>query len=70
MNSLVQRFSTTGALSELKKTQKLVEDGESSDAMWGSEAGFANMAHGVPAFAVPAVPDARFFAISFRDLLG
>lgn len=59
MNSLVQRFSTTGAQAELRKAQNLVEDGESSEAMWGSEAGFANLAHGIPSFAVPAVPDVR-----------
>lgn len=57
MNSFANRFSTTGALSELRKTQALAEEDEYSDMTWGSEAGFGNIAKGVPSFAVPAVAD-------------
>lgn len=57
MQSFAKRFATTGPLAELRNIQNEAEDGESSDAMWGSEAGFGNVAHGVPTFSVPAVPD-------------
>jgi 20S proteasome subunit beta 5 len=33
------------------------EDEEFSDAMWGSEAGFGNLAKSVPSFAVPNITD-------------
>ncbi len=58
MNTFSSRFSTTGALSELKRAQKDTEDDEFSDAMWGSNAGFGSLAKGVPTFAVPNIPDA------------
>lgn len=65
MNSLVQRFSTTATspLAALSKAAKVVndEDDEFSDAAWGSEAGFGNIAKGVPSFAVPAVADVRLY---------
>ncbi|KAJ7587397.1 proteasome component pts1 [Mycena floridula] len=57
MDRLAQRFSTTGALTELRKTQKMAEDGEFSDAMWASDAGFGSLAKGIPTFTVPDVPD-------------
>jgi 20S proteasome subunit beta 5 len=57
MNTFVNRFSTTGPTSELLKARASAEDGEFSDAMWGSEAGFGSLAHGVPTFPLPAVAD-------------
>jgi 20S proteasome subunit beta 5 len=58
MNAFVSRFSTTGADAELRKVKEAAaEDGEFSDASWGSEAGFGTLAKGVPAFSVPAVHD-------------
>jgi len=58
MNSFVNRFSTTGPASQLRKAHELsAEDGEFSDARWGSEAGFGSLANGVPSFAVPDVAD-------------
>ena len=59
MNSLAEQFSTTSALSKLRKINKLAEDEEILDAMWGSTAGFGNLAKGAPSFAVPNVPDVR-----------
>ena len=59
MNSLAEQFSTTSALSKLRNIKKLAEDEEISDAMWGSTAGFGNLAKGAPSFAVPNVPDVR-----------
>lgn len=64
MNSFANRFSTTGALSELRKTQALAEEDEYSDLTWGSEAGFGNIAKGVPTFAVPAVADVITICLS------
>lgn len=58
MNSFVSRYSITSAESELRKAQAAaVEDGDFSDAMWGSAAGFGSLAQGVPMFKVPAVAD-------------
>jgi 20S proteasome subunit beta 5 len=58
MNTFVNRFSTTGPISELRKARALAEEYEQfSDAMWGSEAGFGSLAKGVPTFSVPDVPD-------------
>ena len=58
MNSFVTRFSTTGPAAELRKAKELLgEDGGDLDAMWGSQAGFGNLASGVPKFNIPAVPD-------------
>ena len=57
MNTFVNRFSSTNAAKELKKDDYALEDGQFSDAMWGSEAGFGSLAKGVPNFTVPAVPD-------------
>jgi len=60
MNSLAQRFTSQGPIAQLIKGKNLVaEDDDFSDAAWGSEAGFGNLAKGVPTFAVPAVPDVR-----------
>ena len=59
MNSLVQRFDTHNALSEIKRAKAIVEeDGDGvSDLMWGSYGGFGNLATGIPKFNIPAVPD-------------
>ena len=59
MNSLVQRFDTNSAVSEIKRAKAIVEeDGENvSDLMWGSYGGFGNLATGIPKFNIPGVPD-------------
>lgn len=59
MNSLVQRFDTKSALSEIKRAQTIIEeDGDNvSELMWGSYGGFGNLATGAPKFNIPAVPD-------------
>lgn len=59
MNSLIQRFDTRSALSEIKRAQTIIEeDGDSvSELMWGSCGGFGNLATGIPKFNIPAVPD-------------
>lgn len=57
MNTFVNRFSSTSAANELHNGESIADDGEFSDAMWGSEAGFGSLAKGVPNFTVPAVPD-------------
>jgi len=58
MNTFADRFSTTSAISNVRKAQTLAADEEEfSDAAWGSEAGFGSLAKGVPSFSVPAVPD-------------
>lgn len=57
MNSLVDRFSTTSAVAQLRKAQRIVEEEEGpSDAAWGSQGGFGNILGG-PSFNVPNVPD-------------
>jgi len=62
MNSLVQRFDTNSALSEIKRAKAIVEeDGDSvSDLMWGSYGGFGNLATGIPKFNIPGVSDVSF----------
>ncbi len=57
MNTFAERFSTTGALAELRRAQKEVDEEEFSDAAWGSEAGFGSLAKGVPTFSVPNIAD-------------
>jgi 20S proteasome subunit beta 5 len=58
MNTFADRFSTTSGQSEIRRAQALAADEEDfSDSAWGSEAGFGNIAKGVPSFAIPAVPD-------------
>lgn len=59
MNSLVQRFDTNSAFSEIKRAKTIIEeDGDNvSDLMWGSYGGFGNLATGIPKFNIPAVPD-------------
>lgn len=75
MNTFVNRFSSTSAAKELKNDDYAPEDGQFSDAMWGSEAGFGSLAKGVPNFTVPAVPDVRdrvlslFNHVAYRVLL-
>ncbi|KAJ7219453.1 N-terminal nucleophile aminohydrolase [Mycena pura] len=62
MNTLVQRFSTTSAQSEINKAKALAADDQDfDDFAWGSEAGFGTIAKGVPTFSLPAVPDPRAF---------
>ena len=59
MNSFAERYSTTSLVSQLRRAQRLAadDDEEFSDATWGSEAGFGNLAKGLPTFTVPDVPD-------------
>ncbi len=60
MNSFAERFSTTSAAAEIRKAKETFGDDEDgSEAMWGSEAGFGNLARGIPQFNVPDVPDVR-----------
>ncbi|KAF8831141.1 hypothetical protein HHX47_DHR1000223 [Lentinula edodes] len=61
MNSIANRFTTTGPISELRKAQSHVEDDEFADSAWGSEAGFGSLAKGVPNFTVPSVSDPSAF---------
>ncbi|CAK5268846.1 unnamed protein product [Mycena citricolor] len=63
LRSFAQRFATTGPLSELQhRSQDLADDtGNLSDAAWGSQAGFGNIAQGAPTFSLPAVPDPTSF---------
>jgi 20S proteasome subunit beta 5 len=65
MNSFVERYSTTSPISQLRRAQRLATDEceEFSAAAWGSEAGFGNLAKGLPTFTVPDVPD-----VSVRNL--
>ena len=74
MNTFVERYSTTSPISQLRKAQRLLvdEDGELSDAAWGSEAGFGNLAKGLPTFTVPDIPDVSSpfpFDVFFNHLL-
>ena len=58
MNSFVERYSTTSAVGQLRRAQRLAEEeDEFTDAAWGSEAGFGSLVKGTPSFAVPNVPD-------------
>ena len=70
MNTFVERYSTTSPISQLRKAQRLLvdEDGELSDAAWGSEAGFGNLAKGLPTFTVPDIPDVSS-PLSLRRLI-
>jgi 20S proteasome subunit beta 5 len=62
MNTFVNRFSTTSAVSEIRKARALVaEDDDISDAMWGSQAGFGSLSRGVPSFSIPHVEDVSPF---------
>jgi 20S proteasome subunit beta 5 len=61
MNTFVSRFASTSAANEFRNDNSVTEDGQFSDAMWGSEAGFGSLAKGVPNFTVPAVPDVRIY---------
>lgn len=51
MNSFANRFSTN--TTQLPNP----EEDNFSDATWGSEAGFGNIAMGVPTFSIPDVAD-------------
>jgi len=67
MQSFVNRYSTTSAVSQLRKAQRLAEEEEEySDATWGSAAGFGNILKGSPAFTVPNVPDVSFVTIDLQ----
>jgi 20S proteasome subunit beta 5 len=64
MNTLAQRFSSTGPLAQLEKARREAqEDDDFSDLTWGSEAGFGNVAKGVPSFNIPALADVRVFVL-------
>jgi 20S proteasome subunit beta 5 len=65
MNTFAERYSTTSPISQLRRAQRLAtdDDEEFSDATWGSEAGFGNLAKGLPTFTIPDVPD-----VSLRNL--
>ena len=53
MNTLVERFSSTGPAAELRRArQVLAEEDDVADVM-----SFGNLASGVPKFNIPAVPD-------------
>jgi 20S proteasome subunit beta 5 len=70
MNSLLNRFSTNSAQSEIRRAQALAADDEDfSDAAWGSEAGFGSLAKGVPTFSIPAVADVSPHARNTRSCL-
>jgi 20S proteasome subunit beta 5 len=57
MNTFVQRFSTIGPASELRKARQLAtEDEDFSDALWGPVAGYGSSAKSVPSFLIPNVP--------------
>ena len=55
MNTLVQRFSTTGPAAEIRKAKEVL--GEEDDVV--DVMGFGNLASGVPKFSIPSVPDVR-----------
>ena len=61
MNSFVERFSLTSAAAEIRKAKEILGDEDGAEAMWGSEAGFGNLASGVPRFNVPQVADVRVY---------
>ena len=64
MNSFVTRFTASKVLGGAHSST--VEDGEFSDASWGSAAGYGSLANGVPSFFVPDVPDVSLVDI-FRS---
>lgn len=59
MNTLIQRYATSGAVSHLQKRNASIvgDDEDCSDAMWGSLAGYASLTKGVPSFVIPSIPD-------------
>lgn len=58
MNSFSQRFKTTGIVSQLRNARRFdEEDSDLSEAAWGSQAGFGNLARGSLSFVVPNVAD-------------
>lgn len=62
MHAFLTRFSTTGAECEFRRAQAFTTDEgdlHTSDAVWGSQAGFGNLSAGIPTFAVPDVADVR-----------
>jgi len=59
MNALVSKFSTTDADSEIRTALDIAENDGLTDAMWGSQAGFGQLARG-HTFNIPPVPDVRF----------
>ncbi|GBE82129.1 proteasome component pts1 [Sparassis latifolia] len=68
MNTFANRFSSTGAVAELRRAKEILgEDEDVSESMWGSAAGFGNVANGVPTFSIPAVPDPSAFLRSHTD---
>ncbi|KAG6916600.1 Proteasome subunit beta type-5 [Tephrocybe rancida] len=62
MNTFAERFSTTTAVGQMRNAQQVTGDDEEFDgAMWGSSAGFGNLAKGIPIFTVPQVADPTSF---------
>ena len=58
MNSFAERFSSTGTAVDIRRAKQLAnEDEDISDVMWGTQAGFGNIAKGVHKFQIPSVPD-------------
>ncbi|OBZ69155.1 Proteasome subunit beta type-5 [Grifola frondosa] len=62
MNSFLTRFSTTCPEADLQRAKEVLGDEEDiSEIMWGSGAGFGNLASGVPRFSLPSVSDPSTF---------
>lgn len=57
MNALVTRFSGSSYERERDNIADGFDDGGSTSAMWGSNAGFGNLKDGIPSFNLPSVPD-------------
>lgn len=58
MNTFLERYSSTNAVSQLRRAQRLAdEEDEFADAAWGSQAGYGQLMNGLPSFTVPNVPD-------------
>lgn len=68
MNSLVSRFASSSTAHELNE-RNCSEDGDVSDAMWGSAGGFGNLGEaGMLSFNIPAVPDVRIWFMVVLDI--
>ena len=61
MNSLIDRYSKSSATVEIRRAKEMLEEEDGMDAMWGSQAGFATVASGLPKFTIPAVPDVSYW---------
>ncbi|KAH7916283.1 N-terminal nucleophile aminohydrolase [Hygrophoropsis aurantiaca] len=72
MNSFVQRFVSSSArqalpLGRLSLAEDDVDENLISEIMWGSDAGFGNIAKGFPSFTIPSVPDPAAFLRMHTD---